>query len=248
MEKELDKKKVNLLVVLTAIFMMNALLGEMIGGKIFSLAALLNLSTDIEINLSVGVIIWPIVFLLSDIINEYFGVSRVKKLSYLAAILIAYSFLVVFFSTEAPPAEFWLQNNSTDAAGNAFNINYAFSVIFRQSMGIIIGSITAFLVSQIIDAYTFQYLRKITGNKNIWIRATGSTAISQVLDSFLILFIAFYVAGNWTFEQVLQVGVVQYIYKMTITIIFIPLIYLAHGIIDRYLGVGKKEISTKYNV
>ncbi len=223
--------------------MMNALLAEMIGGKIFSLAKLFEWTGAVNIDLSVGVIIWPVVFILSDIINEYFGRNGVKKLSYLASGLILYSFIVIFFSTKMPPADFWLQNNSVDPQGRPFDANYAFTMVFSQSMGIIIGSITAFLVSQIIDAHTFHFLKGITGNKKLWLRATGSTAISQVIDSFIILFIAFYVAGNWTIKQVIAVATVQYLYKMGIIILLTPLIYLAHYIIDRYLGLKKLESS-----
>ena len=103
-------------------------------------------------------------------------------------------------------------------------------------MGIIVGSITAFLVSQLTDTYTFHYIRKITGHKKLWLRATGSTIVSQLIDSFLILFIAFYWLGNWTAVEVIAVGVVQFFYKVILAVLFTPLIYWLHYIIDRYLG------------
>jgi uncharacterized integral membrane protein (TIGR00697 family) len=109
-------------------------------------------------------------------------------------------------------------------------------------MGIIVGSIMAFLVSQLVDVYAFHYLRKLTGHKKLWLRATGSTVISQLIDSFVILFIAFYFLGNWTFGQVLSVGVVQYTYKIIMAVALTPLIYIFHYFIDRYLG---KDESTK---
>ncbi len=64
-------------------------------------------------------------------------------------------------------------------------------------MGIIMGSVTAFLISQFLDATVFHWLRKTAGRKKIWVRATGSTIVSQLVDSFVVLFIAFYVFGNW---------------------------------------------------
>jgi uncharacterized integral membrane protein (TIGR00697 family) len=144
-------------------------------------------------NLSVGVIIWPLVFIFSDIVNEYFGKEGVRKMSFLTAILIGYSFFVIYAGTNVPPDPFWLQINSTDPSGNAFNINYAYSAIFRQGMGIIVGSITAFLLSQMIDAYAFQYIKKITVHKKLWLRATAQPLYlnsSIALLSCLSLFIS----------------------------------------------------------
>lgn len=186
--------------------------------------------------MSVGILIWPFVFIISDIVNEYFGKPGVKRLSYLAAILIGYGFIIILGGTNLPPSDFWLHNNALDAQGNAFNVNYAYSTIFRQGLGIIVGSITAFLVGQLVDIYTFHYLRKITGHKKLWLRATGSTVVSQLIDSFIILLIAFYWLGNWSFIDVISVGLVQYIYKILLAILLTPLIYWIHYLIDRYLG------------
>lgn len=241
-------KKQNLFIILSTLFLTNALIAEVIGAKILSLEKIFHLSpismpfvgdSSMGLNMSVGVLIWPIVFILSDIINEYFGTSGVKRISFIGAGMIAYAFLVIYLAVVSPPADFWIQNNSVDPSGNAFNINYAYSSIFRQGMGIIVGSITAFLVGQLVDAYVFKYLRSITQHKFLWLRATGSTVVSQLVDSFLILFIAFYLLGNWSFEQVASVGLIQYLYKVALAIIFTPVIYLMHSIIDKYLGKDK---------
>jgi len=126
-----------------------------------------------------------------------------------------------------------------DLSGNPLLINDAYSIIFRQGINIIIGSITAFLISQMIDVYAFHYIRKITGHKQLWLRATGSTVISQIIDSFVVLFVAFYLLGGttrWTFREVMTVGTMQYLYKISFAILLTPVIYIVHFIIDRYLG------------
>ncbi len=234
----------HLYLMLSAIFLTNAIIAEFAGVKIFSLEKLLGLAPaqlpffggqKLDLNLSVGVVIWPLVFLVSDLINEYFGRDGVRKISFITAGMIAWSFLVVLAGTGVPPANFWLELNNADPAGNPFDINYAYTSIFRAGLGIIAGSLTAFLVSQLIDAYAFHYLKALTGSKKLWLRATGSTVISQLIDSFVILFIAFYVLGNWSMQQVLQVGLVQYTYKVSLAILLTPLIYIAHWGIDSYL-------------
>ncbi|MBB6612109.1 queuosine precursor transporter [Pontibacter sp. Tf4] len=240
----LEKKHTNLFLVLSGIFISNALLAELIGVKIFSGEALFGLpgaqlnilGSKLDFNLTAGVIIWPVVFVTTDIINEYFGKQGVKKVSILTVILILYAFLVITIVTGLPPAQFWLDINSTDPKGNPFNIDYAFSSIYRQGLGIIIGSVAAFLVSQLLDASVFHWLRKYTGHKKIWLRATGSTLVSQLIDSLVVLFIAFFVFGNWTLEQVLSVAAINYIYKFCVAILLTPVLYVAHFLIDGYLG------------
>ncbi|MGV3561604.1 queuosine precursor transporter [Larkinella arboricola] len=238
-------KRNNLYIFLSAVFLTNAIIAEIIGVKIFSAETLLNVAPAqlhlfgdfvLDFNLTAGVVIWPAVFITSDVINEYYGFQGVKKISYLTAGFIAYSFLIIYFVTTLPPAQFWLDVNKTDAVGNPININNAFAMIFRQGLGIIIGSITAFLVAQILDATVFQSLKKITGSRKIWLRATGSTLVSQLVDSFVVLVIAFYIFGNWSFTQVMAVAIVNYIYKFVVAVLLTPVLYLAHYLIDMYLG------------
>ena len=236
--------------VLSGIFLTNAILAEIIGVKIFSAEATLGLpyaqipligGHTLDFNLTAGSIIWPVVFITTDIINEYFGIKGVKRISFLTAGLIAYVFGILFIATELEPAAFWLDVNKEDSEGNPFNINIAFNSIFRQGMGIIVGSLVAFLVGQLLDAWVFQKLRHLTGSRKIWLRATGSTLVSQLVDSFIVLIIAFKVFGNWSWPQVVSVATLNYIYKFGAAVLLTPLLYVAHGIIDRYLGRGSAE-------
>lgn len=246
----MKEKKSLLFLVLGGIFITNAILAEIIGVKIFSAEAALGLAPAnlqlfedfiLDFNLTAGVIVWPVVFITTDIINEYFGKAGVKKISYFTVLLILYVFIVIYIITALPPANFWLEVNNSDNAGNPFNINFAFNKIFTQGMGIIIGSLFAFLAGQLLDVFVFHKLRKITGSSKIWLRATGSTLVSQLVDSFLVLFIAFYIFGNWSMPQVLSVGIINYIYKFLVAVLITPLLYVAHYLIDNYLGKNTAE-------
>ncbi|HCM77514.1 MAG TPA: hypothetical protein DIS90_14115 [Cytophagales bacterium] len=242
MSPELTRKKNNLFIVLSGIFLTNALIAEMIGVKIFSAentvgmapAHLDILGFTMDFNLTAGVVIWPIVFVTTDLINEYFGKPGVKRISYLTAGLIAYSFVVIFLSIKLPPANWWLEANNTDNAGNYFNIDFAFNKIFGQGQRIIIGSLTAFLIGQLVDVFVFQKLRKITGPKKLWLRATGSTLVSQLVDSFVVLFLAF--TGIFSTSQIIAIGITNYIYKFLVAVALTPVIYAGHYVIDNYLG------------
>lgn len=220
----------------------------MIGVKIFSAEQTVNLSPAnisilgfaMDFNLTAGVLIWPVVFITSDLINEYFGLPGVKRISYLTAILIAYSFIIIFVTIHLPPSNWWLDANKIDSEGNYFNIDFAFNKIFGQGQRIIIGSLCAFLLGQLIDVQVFHRLRKVTGHKMIWLRATGSTIISQFIDNFVVLFIAFF--NVFSNAQILAIGVTNYIYKFFIALLLTPIIYLGHMIINKYLG---KENASK---
>ena len=224
----------NIFFILSGIFITNAIIAEILGTKIFEFDFILNF------NMSVGVIIWPVVFITTDIINEYFGKKGIKKISYFTILLIIYVFIIIYMSTKLTPNNYWLNINSVDNHGNPFNIDYAYNIIFLQSTGIIIGSIIAFLIAQILDVIVFHKLKRMTKGKFIWLRATGSTLISQFIDSFVVLFIAFYLlAPNdkvWSLSQVLSVGFDNYTFKFIIAILITPLIYLAHYLIDNYMG------------
>ena len=246
----IKNKPTRLFLILAGFFIANALIAEIIGVKIFSLEKTLGFQplqisifgNDLSVNLTAGVLLWPIVFLMSDIINEYYGMKGVRFLSYLTAGLIAFAFIVFYGAMQLAPADFF----TTSKQGSGVpNMDKAYNSVLGQGGFIIIGSLTAFLLGQIIDVFIFHKIKKATGEKKIWLRATGSTLVSQFIDSFVVLFIAFYIGtrvnqtGNdfvWPFSLIIAVGVVNYIYKFIIAILLTPLIYLAHHWIDNYLG------------
>ncbi len=234
------QKRNRLFTILSGIFITNALIAEIIGVKIFSAEAMVGLTPahlnilgfTMDFNLTAGALIWPVVFISTDLINEYFGKPGVKRISYLTAALILYAFIVVFFAMNLPPAEWWVE--SKDANGNVVNMDIAFNKILGQGQRIIIGSLAAFLIGQLVDVYVFQKLRQISGSKWLWLRSTGSTLVSQLVDSFVVLFIAFY--GVFSNQQIVAIGITNYIYKFSVAILLTPLIYLGHTLIDNYLG------------
>ncbi len=241
-------KSTTLFYILGSFFVANAILAEFIGVKIFSLEktfsiAPVNLSffgiDNLSFNLTAGVLLWPIVFIMTDIINEYFGRRGVRFLSFTAAGLIAYAFLMVYMAVNLTPAEFWIER---ETSYGLVNMDLAFNTVYGQGLWIIIGSLVAFLIGQLVDVSVFHFVRKFTGESKIWLRATGSTFVSQFIDSFVVLFIAFYLGAGWDLSLVLAIGVVNYIYKFFIAIILTPALYILHYFIDLYLG---KETANK---
>lgn len=215
----------NVYFILTGFFLTNALVAEIIGGKLFAVPPLWFEKLGLgQIILSVGVIPWPVVFITTDLINEYFGKAAVRRLSYLAAGMIAYAFVVLYLAGLVPAWE-------KSPVGQE-----AFDAVTRQSMWIIIGSITAFLVGQIVDVMVFAYFRRRTRGRMLWLRATGSTAVSQLIDSWIVAFIAFVIPGRMSMSDFWVLSAANYSYKLMVAIAITPGIYLAHRVIDAYLA------------
>jgi uncharacterized integral membrane protein (TIGR00697 family) len=242
--EQLESRKNTLFMVLGMVFLTNAIVAEFIGAKIFSLEKSFNLPPfQIQLfggvfnfDMTAGVILWPIVFVLTDIINEYFGKKGVQRLSWIAAILLVYSFIAVRVAMWLEGADFWIGSGKSSGLTD---MSQAFNAVFGQGLMIIMGSLVAFLIGQLVDAYIFKKLKDRTGDKFIWLRATGSTAISQFIDSYVVLVIAFYLGGNYDLLWVIQVGTLNYIYKLGMAVVLLPVLYGVHVQIDRYLGIKK---------
>lgn len=243
-QRFLSDKPAKLFLFLTSFFVANALIAECIGNKLFSLENLLGLPVrpftllgqeGLTYTLTCGVLLWPLEFVMTDIINEYYGPKAVRRISYIAVALIGYAFVAFYFAIHTPADKnFWVGSQSAEGVPD---MQAAFTSIFGQSMRIIFGSLTAFLVSQIIDVWVFQRIKKATGEKKIWLRATGSTVVSQFIDSFIVLAIAF--GPIWGWQRVIAVGLINYSYKLTMAIVLTPVIYVAENRIERYLGRGE---------
>lgn len=238
----LKDKPTKLFLGITAFFVANALIAECIGGKIFSLEGVLGMppanftifgETGLSFNLTCGVLLWPLEFVITDIVNEYYGPKAVRRISITAVSLILYAFLMFYLAMRISPASFWVGSKVDNGVPS---MQAAFAAIFGQGMWIILGSLGAFLISQFIDVIVFHKIKKVTGEKMPWLRATGSTLVSQLVDSFVVLVIAFKLGNNWTWSFVIAVCLVNYMYKFAMAIILTPAITFIESRIENYVG------------
>ena len=218
-----------LFVFLAGLFITNAVTAELISNKLIEIPLVFDVfGTEIGPFVTiVGILPWPVVFLLTDLLNEFYGYKAVRKLSWITAILIAYCFLIVGLSMEIPAVNIPGSNLSDDSAYNK---------VFGQAQMVIVGSICAFLVSQLLDASLFSWIKSKTGDRFIWLRSTGSTLISQLIDSYIVLYIGFVIPGSLTFVDFMSIAPTNYVLKIMIAILLTPLIYLGHYLIRRYLN------------
>jgi uncharacterized integral membrane protein (TIGR00697 family) len=237
-------RRSRLYIILAAFFLTNALVAEFVGSKIFSLEGTLGVppveltlfGLQQSFDLTAGVLAWPFVFIITDLINEYFGYQGVRRLSLIAVGMIIYAFGFIFLAIHSHPAAFWENNPNLP-----FNLNAAYAAVFGQSLWIIVASVVAFLVGQIVDVLVFERLKRATSNRFLWLRANGSTAVSQLLDSYFVLTIAFHFGPQqWSLAQVAAVGTKNFIYKIAMALLLTPLLYAVHWWIDRYLAGPEK--------
>lgn len=205
--------------ILAGFFITNAIVAELIGGKLVQFFGLFTQS--------IGIILWPIVFILTDLINEHYGKQGVRKLTFITVGLIAYTFVLLLVGAKVPAI-----------AGSPVS-DANFKTVFGQSQWIIVGSIVAFFVSQLVDVYVFWLFRKKTGNRMIWLRSTGSTVVSQLIDTFVVQFIAFVIPSVWTYDQFIHNALWGYSFKLLVAVCLIPLIYLGHYAIGKFLVSDK---------
>ncbi len=241
----LDDRATRLFIGLAAFFCVNAVLAEFIGVKIFALEDTLGIA-PLEWNLfgqtgslsfTAGTLLWPIVFVFTDVINEFYGKRGVRMISWIAVALILYGFVFAFAAIHLAPADWWVESVKSQGVPD---YQKAFAAVFGQGLWTIAGSVVAFLLGQLIDVSVFHRIRRMTGEKYVWLRATGSTAVSQLVDSFVVLYIAFVLGPQqWPTSLFMAVSSINYLYKMLAAIALIPLIYVMRRVIISYLGEAR---------
>lgn len=226
------KKSELVFFILGGFFITNALLAELIGGKLFEtpmpdfLIGLLS-AVGIEVDrfvMSVGILPWPFVFVATDLVNEFYGRKGVRFYTFITMGLILYMLPVLYVADALPTVSF------SPVTGEQFH------QVFATSMGIILASVVAFAISQLVDVFVFSRVRQKTGGRLLWARATGSTVVSQFVDTFVISYLAFVLPGHLSFEQFVKLGFVSYIYKVGVAIVITPLCYLGHRAVRWFLG------------
>jgi uncharacterized integral membrane protein (TIGR00697 family) len=228
-QQKLNERRQWLFIALAGLFVTNAVTAELISNKLIQIPIegfFFNKKVGPFVTI-IGILPWPVVFLLTDLLNEFYGQKAVRRLSWITAGLITYCFLIVGLSMSIPAYEI---------KGSKLATNAAYNLVFGQAQAVIVGSIVAFMVSQLLDAYLFDRIKQKTGNKFIWLRSTGSTLLSQLIDSYIVLYIGFVLPGAMPMSTYLEVAPTNYLLKILIAVSLTPLVYIGHYLVRRYLG------------
>lgn len=219
-------------VVCAAVFLTALVIAEATAGKFFTAFRLpfplTILGVEFEsVVMTAGVIAFPVTFIVTDVMNEYFGKAGIRFVTYVGLAMVVFAFGILQVALATPTAPISPVPDE------------AFALVFGTTTRVIVGSLIAYLVGQLLDIALFHRLRQWTDGRHLWLRATGSTLGSQFIDTFVVLVVAF--AGQLALGEIIAITLFNYGYKVVIAIAITPLVYLGHYLIDRYLGDEKAE-------
>lgn len=198
---------------LISLYIFCILVSETLGGKTFPL---MNTSL-IKLNASVAVLLLPFVFSINDIITEVYGPERTRSIIRSSLIMIFLLFLFSLLATSLPPSSRFAANEKS------------YDLIFKQSARISFASLLAFALADLMDVLVFSQIRKLLGSKALWFRNNASNFISQFLDTFVFMTLAFYepshtLASNVTFLSSLILP--YWLVKCFMSILETPFVYI----------------------
>jgi queuosine precursor transporter len=210
-----------LFIGLCAVFVTCLLLGDITGGKAFA--------TPVG-PVSVGLLLFPVTFLLTDVINDFYGKKGAVFVTRLGAAMATLAYLALVLTTALPvdPASYFQQDE--------------FAKVLGGSAKLFVASIVAYLIGQYLDIYVFQFWKRLTESRHLWLRATGSTVLSQMVDTIVINAIFWGgVAGKtpeWISEKILR----EYLIKLAIAVLLTPVVYALHAAIVRGLRITPERV------
>jgi queuosine precursor transporter len=212
----MDRKQ-KFYVWLTGAFVAALIASDLIGGKFFRVRG---------IDLSIGMIPFPLTFLLTDIVNEFYGAAGARRLTFVGLAMAIFVFAIINIGIALPTSP------ESPMSGEAFR------AVFGWSSRLYLASLSAYLAGQLLDISVFYALRRITGHRLLWVRATGSTVLSQAIDTLVVNFVL--LAGTKPPGFILTTARNSYLVKLVIAVALTPLIYLGHGLLRRHFGVKEE--------
>lgn len=207
---------------LTAIFVVSLVIANLTGAMLFSF----NLPIELPIIgsaalLSAGIIPFPITFILTDLLNEYYGAKGARFVTFVGLGMSVLVFVLLWIGEWLPVAQ-----NTVIQKSHFLSFSHNYASMF-------VASLTAYLIGQLLDIWVFGVFKRITHSRFIWLRATGSTVISQVFDSLIVTSIAFY--GNLPVEVILKIAASNYVWKFVIAVGITPILYAGHFLLKKLL-------------
>ncbi|HLU67176.1 MAG TPA: queuosine precursor transporter [Kofleriaceae bacterium] len=216
--------RLKLFVFLAGLFVTSLIVGDLIGGKLYQKEV-----AGLVLTISVGMIPFPVVFLLTDLINEFYGARAARYVTLVGFAMALFTIGVLQLAAVVPWAPFARE------PGYEGMTPAAFENVFSNSQWMLFASTVAYLVAQLIDIAVFHAVKRRLGGRFLWLRATGSTVISQLIDTCVILFIAF--GKTLPLSQIASLIGTSYVFKVTVAVALTPLIYAGHALVERGLGL-----------
>jgi uncharacterized integral membrane protein (TIGR00697 family) len=213
----LDRKQ-RAFIFLSALFVAALVVGDFVGGKFFSFAGH---------TFSAGIIPFPLTFVLTDVVNEFYGKDGARRLTYAGLLAALFVWGTINLALLLPTVA---DSPIPDAV---------FRSAFGTSARLYVASLIAYLIGQLLDISIFGILRRLTGHRMLWLRSTGSTVLSQAIDSLSVSFV--FLAGTRPAHFIVSNAANNYVGKLLMAILLTPLIYLGHTLFHRHVVFTEVE-------
>lgn len=213
---ELQDRSNLLYLCLVTLFCSILVVSNVIAAKIFYLHTF-------HLALPVGLITYPVTFLISDLVSEIFGPSLAKRMVYLGFAMTLVMVAIIQVALHLPPDPLW-------------NHQEAFRTVFGANIYAVGGSLLAYGVSQVSDIYLFEFFRKWTRGRHLWLRNNASTLLSQILDTAIVSLVFLGWGLGLPLTRILPMILAGYLYKATFALLDTPFCYLGVYLAKRYLS------------
>lgn len=211
----MDRKQ-HLYLWLAGLFVAALLTADLIGGKVFRVGG---------IDLSVGMLAFPLTFVLTDVLNEFYGPQGARRVTFLGLGAAVFALAIINVAIALPTSP------ESPLGGDAFR------TVFGWSGRLYVASLSAYVVGQLLDIAVFSSLRRMTRHRLLWLRATGSTLASQLVDTLVVNFVLF--TGTKSPEFILGIARNSYLLKIAIAVALTPLIYAIHAFVLRVVRIAE---------
>lgn len=214
---------------MTGIFLTCLIIANLTGSMLFSFR--LSYLKD-PVLLSAGIIPFPVTFILTDLLNEFYGKQGARFVTFVGFGMSILVFLFLSIGGVLPVDPRTVMPFET------------YKTVAALYSGMFVASLTAYLIGQLLDIQVFHLFRSITKHRFIWLRATGSTVISQLFDSLIVTSVAFW--GQMPMETILQLAMGNYTWKFVIAVAITPLLYLGHMLLRRLMPRQENVLDPAY--
>jgi uncharacterized integral membrane protein (TIGR00697 family) len=235
--------RAKLFLALSAVFIASLIVGDLIGGKLLEPqlgGGPIHLFGGEVVIISVGMIPFPVTFLLTDLLNEFYGKQAARAVTWVGFAMTIFTFVLVNVAVALPIASF-----TADPSWTGINQG-AFANVFGGGKRILLGSLVAYVIAQFADIGIFHLIKRRSGNRLLWLRATGSTVVSQLIDTVVISTVAW--TGTMPASKIVALILTSYTVKLMVAIGLTPAIYAGHAVVEKVLKIPPVKLDAEGNV
>lgn len=215
--------------VLASTFVVALVLTNIIGIKLF------RAPFNPDFALTTGILTYPITFLVTDVVSEIYGKRRADFMVVVGFCMSLFMLVLVQLALHVSPHPAWVPPSGAFYE-SVDGYQHAFASVFALNGILLFGSMLAYMSAQLVDNWLFQFWRRVTKGKHLWLRNNGSTMVSQMVDTLVVNSILFFLGFGMDLRTGFGIMATIYSYKFVLALLDTPFIYAAVWLIRRIIG------------